>query len=71
MGRENESVFGHLGHMAKMDNTFIYGKNPSKIFSRNKKPDVKYLGLWPIIVCSNDDPRLTLIYFSARSNLVS
>ena len=25
----------------------------------------------PIIVCSNDDPRLTLTYFTARSNLVS
>ena len=24
----------------------------------------------PIIVCSNDDPRLTLTYFTARSNLV-
>ena len=23
-----------------------------------------------IIVCSNDDPRLTLTYFTARSNLV-
>ena len=61
-------MFGHLGHMTKMDNTSIYGKNPSKIY---KKPDMKYLGLWLIIVCSNDDPRLTLIYFSARSNLVS
>ena len=27
--------------------------------------------LGPIIVCSNDDPRLTLTYFAARSNLVS
>ena len=25
----------------------------------------------PIIVCSNDDPRLTMTYFTARSNLVS
>ena len=24
----------------------------------------------PIIVCSNDDPRLTLTYFTARSDLV-
>ena len=29
------------------------------------------LGLWTIIVCSNDDDRLTLTYFTARSNLVS
>ena len=26
--------------------------------------------LGPIILCSNDDPRLTLTYFTARSNLV-
>ena len=46
-----------LGHMTKMAATPIYGKNPSKIGS--------------IIVCSNDDPRLTLTYLKARSNLVS
>ena len=28
-------------------------------------------GLQPIIVCSNDDPRVTLTYFTARSNLVT
>ena len=28
-------------------------------------------GLQPIIVCSNDDPRVALTYFTARSNLVS
>ena len=64
-----------LGHMTKMATTPIYGKNPSKIFfSRTKRP----LNLWlgsigdsgPIIVCSNDDPRLTLTYITARSNLV-
>ena len=27
-------------------------------------------GLQPIIVCSNDDPAVTLTYFTARSNLV-
>ena len=27
-------------------------------------------GLLPIIVCSNDDPELTLTYFTARSNFV-
>ena len=27
-------------------------------------------GLQPIIVCSNDDPGLTLTYFMARSNFV-
>ena len=65
-----------LGHMTKMAATPIYGKNPSKIFSRTKGPMTLWLGMWhwglgPIIVCSNDDPRLTLTYFTARSNLVS
>ena len=27
--------------------------------------------LQPIIVCSNDDPQVTLTYFTARSNLVT
>ena len=26
-------------------------------------------GLLPIIVCINDDPRVTLTFFTARSNL--
>ena len=30
-----------------------------------------YRGLQPIIVCSNDDPGVTLTYFTARSNLVA
>ena len=28
-------------------------------------------GLQPVIVCSNDDPEVTLNYFTARSNLVT
>ena len=28
-------------------------------------------GLQPIIVCPNDDPGVTLTYFTARSNLVT
>ena len=64
-------------HMTKIAAMPIYGKNPSKIFfSRTKGPMTLWLGMWhwdlrPIIVCSNDDPRLTLTYFTARSNLVS
>ena len=67
----------HLGHMTKMAATPIYGKNPSKIFfSRtgrrtSMKLGMYYRGLQPIIVCSNDDPGLTLTYFTARSNLVT
>ena len=65
----------HLGHMTKMAATPIYGKNPSKIFfSRTGGPiftklSMKDLGLQPIIVCSNDDPGVTLTYFTVRSNL--
>ena len=65
-----------LGHMTKMSPTPIYGKNPSKIFfSRTKGPvtlwlGMKHWGLRPIIVYSSDDPRLTMTYFTARSNLV-
>ena len=65
-----------LGHMTKMAVTPIYGKDPSKIFfSITKGPMTLWLcmqhrGLGPIIVCSNDDPRLTLTYFTARSNVV-
>ena len=65
----------HLGHMTKMAATPIYGKNPSKIFfSRTGGPiftklGMQHRGLQPIIVCSNDDPGVTLTYFTARSNL--
>ena len=67
----------HLGHMTKMAARPIYGKNPSKIFfSRTRRPifmklGIKHRGLQPIIVCSNDDPGVTLTYFTARSNLVT
>ena len=64
------------GHMTKMATTPIYGKNPSKIFSGTGRPISMKLGIehWrlqPIIVCSNDDPGVTLTYFTARSNLVT
>ena len=58
-------------------NPAIYGKNHFKIFfSRTGKPistklGIKHRGLQPIIVCSNDDPVVTLTYFTARSNLVA
>ena len=62
----------HLGHMTKMATITIYGKNPSKIFfSKTGKPIFMKLGMWhrglqPIKVCSNDDPGMTLTYFTAR-----
>ena len=63
------------GHITKMAAMPIYGKNPSKIFfSRTGRPistkrGMKHWGLLPIIVCINDDPGVTLTYFTARSNL--
>ena len=63
------------GHMTKMAATPIYGKNPSKIFfSRTGGPIFTKLGMYhwgllPIIVYINDDPGVTLTYFTARSNL--
>ena len=63
--------------MTKMAATPIYGKNPSEIFfSGTGGPISTNLGMWhrelqPIIVCSNDDPQVTLTYFTARSNLVT
>ena len=35
------------------------------------KLGMKHWGLQPIIVCSNDDPGVTLTYFTTRSNLVT
>ena len=56
--------------------TPIYGKKPSKIFFSgtggpiSTKLGMLHMGLQPIIVCSNDDPGVSLAYFTARSNLV-
>ena len=61
-------------HMTKMAATPIYGKNPSKIFFSGTGGPVctnlgmMHRGLQPIIVCSNDDPGVTLTFFTARSN---
>ena len=63
------------GHITKMPAMPIYGKNPSKIFfSRTGRPiftklGMQHRGLLPIIVYINDDPGVTLTYFTARSNL--
>ena len=77
MGRVNEICSPNLGHITKMAATRVYGtcKNPSKIFfSRTSGPistklGMLHRGLQPIIVCSNDDPRITLKYFTTRSIL--
>ena len=66
---------GH-GHTTKMATMPIYGKNPLKIFfSRTRRLmtlglGMKHWGCRAYQVCSNDDPRLTLTYFTPRSNLL-
>ena len=63
------------GHMTKMATMPIYGKNSSKIFfSRTGRSIFTELGmchrgLLPIIVYINDDPGMTLTYFTARSKV--
>ena len=60
------------GHMTKMAAMPIYGKNPSKFFfSIIGWPISTKLGMWhwgllPIIVCSNDDPGMTLTFFFGK-----
>ena len=64
------------GHMTKMAAISIFSKNLKKIFfSGTKMPmtlklDMQHRVLEYYQVCSNDDPELTLTYFTARSNLV-
>ena len=66
-----------LDHMTTMAATPIYGKKLSKIFFlRTCGPIAMELGMYhwgcrAIIVCSNYDPRLTLIYITPRSRLVT
>ena len=63
------------GHMTKMAATPIYGTpRPSKIFSKTGGPifmklGMQHRGLLLIIVYINDDPGVTLTYFTPRSNL--
>ena len=65
------------GHMTKMAAMPIYGKNPLKIvFSETGRPttfglSIQHQGLGPYKNCSNDDPVLTLTYFTARSTFLT
>ena len=76
LGRGNEILFAACGsHDQDGHHAHIWYK-PFKNLLRNWRTDFHetwYVasGLQPIIVCSNDDPGLTLTYFSARSNFVT
>ena len=64
------------GHMTKMAAMAMYGKNLKKtLFSGTNRPMTLNLSIHHQVaeyyqVCSNDDPGLTLTYFTAGSNLV-
>ena len=63
-------------HMTKMVAIPIYGKKRSKIFSLgtvgpvSTKLGMYHWGFPSIIVCSNNDPGVTLTYLTERSNFV-
>ena len=63
------------GHMTKVAAMPIYGKNLKNLLLWNQTADdlKSWYAAWVLEyyhVYSNDDPRLTLTYFTARSNLV-
>ena len=83
MGQGNESLLKRSWshdqdgrHATRMAAVPIYGKNLKKIFfSGTKRPMTFNLGMQHRAleyyqVCSNDDHRLTLTYFTPRSKLV-
>ena len=62
-----------LGHMTKMAAMPVYGQKSSSPEPKGQWPCGLVCSIGdsgPIIVCSNDDPWLTLTCFTARSNLV-
>ena len=67
------NCYGHMTNMATMP---IYGKNSLNLFfSGTKRPmalglGIKDRGCGPYQVRTNDESRLTLTYFMARSNLI-
>ena len=64
--KEMKIYSNKFGHTTKMATMTIYGKNPSKIFfSRTTRLIAMKLGMYhwglrPIIVCSNDDPVISM-----------
>ena len=74
MGLGNENLLNVPGHMTKMA-AMPYMVKTLKKSSGTKRPMTLKLGMQHRVleyyqVCSNDDPELTLTYFTARSNLV-
>ena len=77
MGWGNKNLLNGADHMTKMATMPIYGKNLKKnLLLQDPKIDdfeTWYAALGARVLsqdCSNDDPGLTLTYFTAMSNLV-
>ena len=77
LGWGNKNLLNGAGHMAKMAAMPIYGKNLKQnlLFQNPKVDDLEtwYAALGARVLSqdsSNDDPGLTLTYFTAMSNLV-
>ena len=67
--------YSSLSHMTKMAAMLIYGKNLKNHHLWNQRSMTLKVGMlhWVLEyyqVSSNDDPGMTLTYFTARSNLV-
>ena len=65
LGRGNKSLFAASGSHDQD------GRHAHTSMRISTKLGMYHRGLQPIIVCSNDDPGLTLTYYTARSNLVT
>ena len=70
--RETKVCSNGPGHITKMAAIPIYGKN---LKNSSLEPKELKLGIHNRVlkyyqICSNDDPGLTLTYFTARSNLL-
>ena len=78
MGWGNESLFaGYGSHDQDGHHAHIWLEPFKNLLLQNQRNQrvndlvALYVDIGPIILCSNDDPRLTLTYFTARSNLIS
>ena len=65
--------YNDAGHLTKMADTPIYGKNPQFFFSQEPADwlhETLHVASRRVIIRSNDDLSLTLDYFTTRPKLV-
>ena len=70
MGQGNKMCLCGLGHQPKMAAMPIYGKNFSSLEPMSQWPLDLICSIWDII-CSLDDPGLTMTCFMSRSSLAA